>query len=140
MIKFIVNTRPKPQQRHRSNGRYHYDPSSKVKKDFLKSAGIYRPKKPISKNIDLEFIFCYKRPKNHYRMKNKKLALKIDAPQYKGTKADIDNIAKLYIDAMNGVFYKDDCQIVNLTASKIFGSDNYVYVKITHTKKFIEKQ
>ena len=73
-------------------------------------------------------------------MKNKKLALKIDAPQYKGTKADIDNIAKLYIDAMNGVFYKDDCQIVNLTASKIFGSDNYVYVKITHTKKFIEKQ
>ena len=138
MIKFLVKTRPKPQQRHRSNGRFQYDPSSKDKMLFLLQAKEYAPKLPTLRNIDMELTFCYKRPRSHYRSKNKKLILKEDSPSYKGSKADIDNLAKFYIDAMNKVFYKDDCQIVSLNANKVWGSEDYVYVKIAYTKKYLE--
>ena len=84
----------------------------------------------------MELIFCYKRPRSHFRSKNKKLILKEDAPLYKGSKADIDNLSKFYIDAMNGVFYKDDAQIVTLRADKVWGEVDYIYVKICPTKKY----
>ena len=82
----------------------------------------------------MHITFCYKRPRTHYRSKNKELILKEDAPLYKGSKADIDNLCKFYIDSMNGVFYKDDAQIVSLSACKVWGSEDYVYVKLVHTK------
>jgi len=135
LIKFLIRTRPKPQQRHRNRGRFQYDPSSKDKKDFLLQAKQYAPKIPTLRNIDLELTFCYKRPRSHYRSKNKKLILKEDSPLYKGSKADIDNLSKFYIDAMNKVFYKDDCQIVSLNANKVWGSEDYVYVKIDSLRK-----
>ena len=135
MIKFLVKTRPKPQQRHRSNGRFQYDPSSKDKKDFLLQCKQFAPKTPTLRNIEMELTFCYKRPRNHFRSKNKKLILKEDSPTYKASKADIDNLAKFYIDAMNKVFYKDDGQIVTLRANKVWGSEDYIYCKMSYTKK-----
>ena len=136
MIKFLVKTRPKPQQRHRiRGGRFQYDPSAKDKKDFLLQCKQFAPKIPTLRNIEMELTFCYKRPKNHFRSKNKILILKEDSPLYKGSKADIDNLAKFYIDSMNGVFYKDDAQIVSLSANKVWGSEDYIYCKISYTKK-----
>ena len=35
MITLFVQTKPRPQQRHRSNGRFQYDPSAKEKKAFI---------------------------------------------------------------------------------------------------------
>lgn len=35
-------------------------------------------------------------------------------------KPDIDNIAKIYLDAFNGVVWKDDKQVVILTCAKIY--------------------
>lgn len=44
------------------------------------------------------------------------------------TKPDIDNVAKLVLDGLNGVAFVDDSQIVDLTASKRFGTDEHVAV------------
>ena len=140
MINFLVKTRPKPQQRHRSNGRFQYDPSSKDKKDFLLQAKQFAPAKPITKDIELSITFCYRRPKNHYRSKNKELILKDDAPFYKSSKADLDNLVKFVADSLNGIFYKDDSQIVSIYASKVWGAEDYVFVKISTTNKILEKQ
>ena len=140
MINFLVKTRPKPQQRHRSNGRFQYDPSSKDKKDFLLQAQQFAPAKPITKDIELSITFCYRRPKNHYRSKNKELILKDDAPFYKSSKADLDNLVKFVCDALNGIFYKDDSQIVSIYASKVWGAEDYVFVKVSPTNKILEKQ
>ena len=140
MIKFLVNTRPKPQQRHRSNGRFQYDPSSKDKKDFLLQAKQYAPPKPTKREIEMELTFCYKRPRSHYTSKKKVLILKEDAGFYKSSKADLDNLIKFVCDAlgMNKTFYIDDAQIVSLSACKVLGSEDYVYVKISHTKKYVK--
>ncbi len=35
-------------------------------------------------------------------------------------KPDIDNIIKAYLDAMNGIIYKDDTQVVRLSAKKVY--------------------
>ena len=140
MIKFLVKTRPKPQQRHRSNGRFQYDPSSKDKKDFLLQCKQFAPPKPSDREIEMELTFCYKRPRSHYRSKNKELILKEDAGFYKSSKADLDNLIKFVLDSlgMYKTFYKDDSQIVSISACKVWGAEDYVYCKMSYTKKYVK--
>jgi Holliday junction resolvase RusA-like endonuclease len=38
-------------------------------------------------------------------------------------KPDLDNIAKLYCDALNGIVWKDDSQIVNMQLTKRYGHE-----------------
>ena len=143
MINFLIRTRPKPQQRHRSNGRFQYDPSSSDKKDFILLAKEYAPPKPTSDIIELDITFCYERPKNHFRTKNKKKILKHDAPFWKVGRPDIDNLAKFYLDCIqdkNCGFIKDDAQVVSLHARKVYGHENYIHIKIIPTKKYLEIQ
>lgn len=45
-------------------------------------------------------------------------------------KPDCDNILKAFFDAMNGIVYKDDCQIVSIHAAKNYGSVGMVEVMI----------
>lgn len=45
-------------------------------------------------------------------------------------KPDIDNIIKAFVDAMNGVVFKDDCQIVRGIYSKIYGPAPQVVVTV----------
>ena len=136
MIQFILNLRPKPQARHRNNGKFQYDPSSADKKTFSILAKEYAPPKPYTHNFDLHITFCYKRPKSHFRSKNKTPILKKDVPFYKKSKPDIDNLVKFYMDAMNGLFYVDDAQVVSVNAQKVYGSENYVHVKLFHNNKY----
>ena len=135
MIKFLINTRPKPQQRHRHRGKYNYDPSAKSKKEFLLLSKQYAPKSPTTKNIELYIIFCYKRPRSHDISKNKILKLKPDAPMYRASTPDLDNLEKFVMDSYQGVFYKDDAQIVRLSSEKVYGEEDYVYIKMVYTKK-----
>lgn len=46
-------------------------------------------------------------------------------------KPDCDNIAKNINDALNGIVYPDDKQIVSLTVNKFYSNCEYVTVKIT---------
>jgi Holliday junction resolvase RusA-like endonuclease len=46
------------------------------------------------------------------------------------SKPDIDNIIKVLCDALNTIAYKDDSQIVKVTAEKLWGDDPHVWVEI----------
>lgn len=46
------------------------------------------------------------------------------------TKPDTDNIAKAVLDALNGLAYKDDSQVADLTVRKRYGEIGHVAVKI----------
>lgn len=46
-------------------------------------------------------------------------------------KPDADNIAKAICDALNGIAYKDDAQIVDLTVRKRYGPDPAVDVEVS---------
>ena len=41
---------------------------------------------------------------------------------------DTDNIVKAFLDACNGIVYKDDAQVVSLHATKVFGETASVQV------------
>jgi Holliday junction resolvase RusA-like endonuclease len=59
---------------------------------------------------------------------------KIKRAQCKGqfceTKPDLDNVLKVLCDALNGVAYKDDSQVVAITAEKRWGDDPHLWVEI----------
>ena len=46
-------------------------------------------------------------------------------------KPDIDNVIKAVLDALNGIAYKDDCQVVTVSGNKIYGQDPKLIIKIS---------
>ncbi|GGY49803.1 RusA family crossover junction endodeoxyribonuclease [Parvularcula lutaonensis] len=51
---------------------------------------------------------------------------------------DVDNIAKAVLDALSGVFWRDDRQVVRLVSERFEGDANRIAVKITPLKKQLE--
>jgi Holliday junction resolvase RusA-like endonuclease len=45
-------------------------------------------------------------------------------------KPDIDNIAKTYLDAMNGVIFVDDTQVIDLHVKKLYSEKSGVDVMV----------
>ena len=45
-------------------------------------------------------------------------------------KPDCDNIAKAVLDALNGLAYKDDSQVTELTVRKLYAEEGSVGVRI----------
>jgi Holliday junction resolvase RusA-like endonuclease len=49
-------------------------------------------------------------------------------------KPDIDNIAKTYLDAMNGVIFVDDTQVIDLHVKKLYAAEAGVDVMVMEAK------
>ena len=45
-------------------------------------------------------------------------------------KPDVDNIAKAVFDSLNGIAYKDDAQVVELSMSKYYSENGFVKVML----------
>lgn len=72
--------------------------------------------------VAISMCFSLPRPKSHYGAKG----LKASAPLHHSGKPDADNLAKLVMDQItkSGRVWKDDSQVVSLTAHKIWASGN----------------
>ena len=46
------------------------------------------------------------------------------------TKPDLDNVAKIYLDALNGVVWRDDAAVTELVVSKVYGEVDKVSVAV----------
>lgn len=79
--------------------------------------------------ISVEIRAYYPIPKS-YSKKKKELCLK-SRPT---TKPDLDNCAKAILDALNGVAWHDDSQVVSLTVDKFYGEFGRVIVAINEIK------
>ena len=73
-------------------------------------------------------ISCYFNTPNGYSKKKKEQALNGDIRPTK--KPDIDNIAKIILDSLNGLAYEDDKDIVDCKIEKWFGEESKVIVEI----------
>jgi Holliday junction resolvase RusA-like endonuclease len=115
-IRFRVPGAPRPLMRPRfSKGRV-YNPSTGDMRDFLRVAKPSAPRVlaaggPLS--IDLEFVFA--RPASHL---TKAGVLRASAPRLHTNMPDVDNLVKLVLDALNGEFYRDDRQVIEISARK----------------------
>jgi Holliday junction resolvase RusA-like endonuclease len=54
----------------------------------------------------------------------------IDEERFPNVKPDLDNVVKAILDALNGVVYRDDAQVVNLVATKRYATEPRVEVYI----------
>ena len=79
--------------------------------------------------IDLECHF--KMPK----WSNKKRKEMVGKPTLK--KPDIDNITKIYLDALNKVAYDDDKQVYQISATKVWDTEEYVLARISSKNDII---
>lgn len=67
------------------------------------------------------FVFFQQRPKGHYGTGRNAQVLKPSAPLYPATRPDALKLARAVEDALSGVLYHDDGQIVREVLEKHFG-------------------
>lgn len=68
-------------------------------------------------------------------MSKKQKETLIKNQSYYTKKSDVDNIAKIVMDALNGVVYKDDAQICELFVQKKYGEKNKIVVEMEELKE-----
>lgn len=119
---------PVPQARPRafqtSAGRIRmYDPATckDWKRTVLAQVLPAKPPAPAEGPLVMDLVFELPRPKS--------------APkrvQHPTTRPDLDNLLKAIKDALRGVVYRDDSQIVALTATKKYGEAPGVSIRVAH--------
>ncbi len=106
---------PTAQKRHRHvnmglAGVRNYDPSTTDKADFLAAIRHKAPIEPFLGPLQVDCYFFFKRPNSHFGTGKKAGVLKDNAPDWKISKPDRDNLDKLVMDSMKDIFWKDDAQ------------------------------
>lgn len=109
-IHFTIPGAPQPWSRARYNGKTGRFYKSDTEQNYrAKVVGYFRAAKgfELIGPLAVELTFYMPRPKT---VKN----------VWACTRPDIDNLQKIIADSLNGLAYKDDCQIVNSIAQKIY--------------------
>jgi len=125
-INLTVLGEPTAQARHRHfqlKGVKHvqtYDPSKGKKGTFASILQENAPEIPLEDPILLTLIFYMPRPKGHYGTGRNEGVLKASSPEWHTGRPDIDNLVKFVQDALNKIYWKDDSQICQLRAVKLY--------------------
>ncbi len=119
-MRFSIPIRPKPKERPRFANGHAYTPKGtreyeKLIAYYAKQAGATPSKLPLIMTITATFKSPIKR-KSFYCVK----------------RPDIDNLQKMVFDALNGVAYEDDAQIVEATITKEYGEKDLLEIEIEY--------
>jgi Holliday junction resolvase RusA-like endonuclease len=73
--------------------------------------------------MTFSFLFPVKKTKPRPGGSLKKIFYPWEKPEFsfKKTRPDLDNLVKFYLDAGNGILWRDDSDVCALTAQKVFG-------------------
>ena len=77
---------------------------------------------PIGGPVRLEVAFVFARPRSHFGTGRNAGRLKASAPHYAAKVPDVDKLVRAVGDALSGIVLVDDSRIVELVASKHYGS------------------
>ena len=127
-LTFTVLGKPAPQGSKRHVGRGVMVESSKRckpwRQDVRHTALDLRPEDwyaNMDAAITLSVVFIFARPKSHFRANGQ---LKPSAPAYcTGRIGDVSKLVRAVEDAMTGILYNDDAQIISLIAHRRFAND-----------------
>lgn len=114
-MKLIVYGTPTPKGRPRVTMRgkfpivYTPKETREAEDTFVAQIIKHRPETPIEGPLKVDIKF--------FKLKPKSMKKSIT---HWTTKPDLDNLVKLAIDAVNKIFFRDDSQIVEITASKYY--------------------
>ena len=135
MLDFIVEGKVKPKQSFRfSRFGCKYTPADvkeyarNIQRSFYAKYPKWLPSNFFEKPLKVEICIFMQIPKATSK-KNKETMLKHDLRPIK--RPDIDNVSKNILDALNGIVYADDKQIVELAVKKYYAERDYIQIKIT---------
>ena len=120
-IEFIVSTKPIPKARPRFTRTGHcFTPKTTTQFEHAVRAAYNAQcgNAPLTGSLSATIAFTFQKP----------LKTVLEAPR-----ADVDNLVKSILDALNGAAYSDDSQITRLTASKAWGIADSIAVSIEFT-------
>lgn len=134
--KFIIEGKPKGKGRPRFARIGNYvrtytpkdtqDYEEEVRKSFLRQCDEVDIK-DYGGNIKVHLKAYFVPPKSTSKKKLKEI---LDKPYLH--KPDCDNIAKIVLDSLNGIAFKDDNQVSNLKIEKLYGTEDRVEVEIEY--------
>ena len=107
-----------------------YTPTkTKEYEDLVKQYFIikYRGAKPLEGRISINIKVYFAIPKNTSKVQKESMLKGVVSPV---KKPDIDNIAKIILDALNKLAFEDDNQITKLCIEKIYSEEEKVNVVI----------
>lgn len=84
---------------------------------------------PSKRPIVIEITAVFKIPKNLPKYVKEEIK-ECDYYYVPQTKPDLDNIAKAVLDALNGIAYDDDKQVVELACEKGYSSKDHSYLHV----------
>ena len=134
MIEFTVPGEPKGKGRPRFSrvGKFtktYTDVKTKMYEEKIASAARLQmyPNEPLETPLSITLIFHIGVPKSYSK---KRTTDCLTGKEWPTKKPDVDNIAKAFLDAMNGIAYKDDVQVIRLHAYKKYSIDPHVHITI----------
>ena len=121
--RFDINPVPASRPRVSRWSTYYPKKYTKFKKDMEALTGEIETT-PSEKLVSVELEFRIMMPKSFSKKKRQGLN-----NTYCSNNSDIDNYIKAILDSLNGVFYIDDKQVVEIFARKIYGDEGYILYK-----------
>lgn len=83
---------------------------------------------PMQGPLSVDMVVCMPIPESWPKKRKQAAIAEVELPT---TKPDIDNIVKGVFDALNGIAWQDDKQVVTLKVKKIYGERGFVCLEIT---------
>jgi Holliday junction resolvase RusA-like endonuclease len=84
--------------------------------------------------LRVRFDFVYTRPKGHYGSGKNAGILKRNAPPFPAVKPDTTKLVRPAEDALKGILWKDDSQIVTQAATKRYGEQAGCRIRVAQEK------
>lgn len=122
-VKFFVPGIPAPQgsKRHLGGGVL-VESSKRVKpwRTDVRETALRHFTAPLTGPVDVHLHFTFPRPKSHFGTgRNAGRVKQAAPPRYAHTqRPDLDKLIRAVLDALTGVAWRDDSQVVGLTATK----------------------
>lgn len=122
-IRFTIQGNPvakgRPRFARRGNFVATYTPKNTAQaENEIQREALSHISEPITEPVELSIVFYMAIPRSTSKKRSESLK---NAPHVK--RPDVDNLAKLVLDALNGIAWKDDSQVYSMSVEKRY-SDN----------------
>lgn len=131
MIKFEVEGKPvsKGRPRFTKKGFVYTDEKTKLYENLVRISFLnkYPQHKLLEGYVEANITAVFEVPKSYSKKKTKEL---LESHNNYDHKPDLDNIAKIILDSLNGIAFKDDAQVTILHINKEYGEKAKVIVEL----------
>ena len=114
-----IEPRGKGRPRFSRNGHTYTDEKTRsYENDLSRLISLAYKKEPTQRPLEVNAMFAMVRPKSSKR-------------PFPTVSPDLDNLAKSLLDAMNGIVFCDDKQVVIMNIAKIYDDESYIDIEVS---------